>query len=82
MLRDILINLDLKANKKQNSKTILNIFSIRSFVLIIMKNHCPFMKMNRCQMTSFVRKITFVICVHTKDKKNEHNIIKEALGDK
>ena len=40
------------------------------------------MKMNRCQMTSFVRKITVVISVHTKDKKNEHNIIKEALGDK
>ena len=33
-------------------------------------------------MTSFVRKITFVICVDTKDKKNEPNIIKEALGDK
>ena len=33
-------------------------------------------------MTSFVRKITFVICIHTIDKKNEHNIIKEAFGDK
>ena len=30
-------------------------------------------------MTSFIEKIINVICLHTIDKKNEHNIIREAL---